>query len=135
MNALLNFSIRLTFVLLMINGVFLAAKSTGVYTDAGISTLSSDVQTMYSQMESTQQDITASTEQSQTAFGEQTKEQSMDVGSLIWDSLFGYKKLLDQIFPTELSWVATIIATPLMFLQMLTLAWLGIEVWSRVKPF
>lgn len=137
MNALLNFSIRLTFVLLMINSVFLAARSTGVYTDVGVSQLSEKVSKATQDLNI----LTSVSVQDKPLSGLVALVNAIInnmgiVADLLWNMLFGYVEILKQIFPAELSWVATIISAPLTFLQCITLIWFVIEAKDKlVKAF
>jgi len=137
MNALLHFSVRLTFVLLMINSVFLAARSTGVYTDVGVSQLNEKVSEATQDLNiQTSVSVQDNPPSGLIALASAIINSMKTVANLLWNMLFGYVEILKQIFPAELSWVPTIISTPLMFLQCITLIWFVIEAKDKlVKAF
>lgn len=139
MEGLLSFGIKFVFILFCINALFLAAQGMGLYTGPVGTTLKqteihetlSDLNTALSQ--SGQEPEVSSKEQTQE--GSIKEKQTLDVGSLIWNGVFGYATLIKQIIPEAASAMADAIAYPIMFLQSVIMMWWGIETWYKIKPF
>jgi len=137
MDTLLDFSFRLTFVLLMINGVFLAAQATGVYNTqlVGSEEWQGAVVSAYQKLGSVNENSIFASGDKEYGEEEELKEREQTIGALLYNLLFGYHTLLKQIFPAELGWIADIISAPLMLLQGFTLFWFGVQFWNKIKPF
>lgn len=134
METLLMWGIRLTFVLLCINAMFVSAQVAGIYSKAGMPQLETDVQTVVTDLNAQLTGITV-TSQDTAPESDISKEDAVNVGGLIWDSIFGYTVLIDQIFGGAMSWATLAINIPLMFLQAVIMTWWGLETWNKIKPF
>jgi len=129
MNTWLYFSIKMTFILLVINSGFLAAQAQGVYNlpvgDADYDTLVGTANTNLGLQPGLI--VQTSLPGALDAFVKLITDGLGNLANLIWGFLFGYVNILTAIFPGELSWVAGIFATPFIFMQAMTFGWFIME--------
>jgi len=135
MESLLIWGVRLTFVLLCINGLFVSAQLAmpATFAGTGLNSTGTAINTVIDDLND-QGEGTVIYAGDSEAESDITKEEAVDVGKFIWDSIFGYTTIINQIVGTHMPWAAVALNLPLMFLQSVVMVWWGIETWSKIKP-